>query len=118
MKLTEEDYNEEGLQDLLAEHGPAYDINVQVFRHLQRTITGWPAGKPAELKQPGDVSRPHDDIFPKRVLIFSPHPDDDVISMGGTLIRLAKQAMKFMLPIRPLAISRYLMMTRFGFAIS
>ncbi|MDE0936768.1 MAG: glucosamine-6-phosphate deaminase [Mariniblastus sp.] len=91
LKLTEEDYNEEGLQDLLAEHGPAYDINVQVFRHLQHTITGWPAGKPAELKQPGDVSRPHDDIFPKRVLIFSPHPDDDVISMGGTLIRMAKQ---------------------------
>ena len=91
LKLTEKDYNEEGLQDLLAEHGPAYDINVQVFRHLQRTITGWPAGKPADLKQPGDVSRPHDDIFPKRVLIFSPHPDDDVISMGGTLIRLAKQ---------------------------
>ena len=91
LKLTEEDYNEEGLQDLLAEHGPAYDINVEVFRHLQRTITGWPGGKPADRKQPGDVTRPHDDIFPKRILIFSPHPDDDVISMGGTLIRLAKQ---------------------------
>lgn len=91
LKLTEEDYNEEGLQDLLADHGPAYDINVQVFRHLQRTITGWPGGKPADRKQPGDVAQPHDEIFPKRVLIFSPHPDDDVISMGGTLIRLAKQ---------------------------
>lgn len=91
LKLTDEDYNEEGLQDLLADHGPAYDINLHVFRHLQRTISGWPGGKPADRKQPGDVEQPHDDIFPKRVLIFSPHPDDDVISMGGTLIRLAKQ---------------------------
>jgi glucosamine-6-phosphate deaminase len=91
LKLTEEDYNEEGLQDLLADHGPAYDINVRVFRHLQRTITGWPGGKPADRKEPGDVAQLHDEIFPKRVLIFSPHPDDDVISMGGTLIRLAKQ---------------------------
>lgn len=91
LKLTDEDYNEEGLQDLLVEHGSAYDINILVFRHLQRTITGWPGGKPAERKQPGDFARPHDDIFPKRVLVFSPHPDDDVISMGGTLIRLARQ---------------------------
>lgn len=91
LKLTEEDYNEEGLQDLLANHGPAYDINLNVFRHLQATITGWPAGKPAHARQPGDRPREHDEIFPKRVLIFSPHPDDDVISMGGTLIRLADQ---------------------------
>lgn len=91
LKLTDEDYNEEGLQDLLADHGPAYDINLRVFRHLQQTISGWPGGKPADRKQPGDVAQPHDNIFPKRALIFSPHPDDDVISMGGTLIRLAKQ---------------------------
>ncbi|MCL4164064.1 UNVERIFIED_CONTAM: hypothetical protein GTU68_015901, partial [Idotea baltica] len=91
LKLTDEDYNEEGLQDLLAGHGDAYDINLRVFRHLQRTITGWPGGKPHDKKEPGDLSKPHDDIFPKTVLIFSPHPDDDVISMGGTLIRLAKQ---------------------------
>ena len=91
LKLTDEDYNEEGLQDLLADHGTAYDINLKVFRQLQRTITGWPGGKPQEKKQPGDLSQPHEEIFPKRVLIFSPHPDDDVISMGGTLIRLAKQ---------------------------
>ena len=91
LQLTDEDYNEEGLQDLVAEHGPAYDINLSVFRHLNRTITGWPGGKPHEKKQPGDLSKPHDEIFPKRVLIFSPHPDDDVISMGGTLIRLAAQ---------------------------
>jgi glucosamine-6-phosphate deaminase len=91
LKLTDEDYNEEGLQDLLADRGPAYDINIKVFRHLQATITGWPGGKPAHAKQPGDRTQPHDDIFPKRVLIFSPHPDDDVISMGGTLIRLVDQ---------------------------
>ncbi len=91
LKLTEEDYNEEGLQDLLADHGPAYDINLSVFRHLQLTITGWPGGKPQHAKLPGDHSRPRDAIYPKRVLIFSPHPDDDVISMGGTLIRLAEQ---------------------------
>ena len=91
LKLTEEDYNEEGLQDLLAEHGMAYDINLAVFRHLQATITGWPGGKPEEQKKPGDRPQQHDDIFPKRILIFSPHPDDDVISMGGTLIRLVEQ---------------------------
>jgi glucosamine-6-phosphate deaminase len=91
LKLTEGDYNEEGLQDLLADHGQAYDINLAVFRHLQGTITGWPGGKPAHEKQPGDRPQPHDDIFPKRILVFSPHPDDDVISMGGTLIRLVDQ---------------------------
>lgn len=91
LQLTDEDYNEEGLQDLVAEHGPSYDINLRVFRHLNRTITGWPGGKPKDKKQPGDLSKPHDEIFPKKVLIFSPHPDDDVISMGGTLIRLAAQ---------------------------
>ncbi|MBI86408.1 MAG: glucosamine-6-phosphate deaminase [Planctomycetaceae bacterium] len=91
LKLTEQDYNEEGLQDLLAEHGPAYDINLSVFRHLQATINGWPGGKPRHAKQPGDLSRPFDDIFPKQILVFSPHPDDDVISMGGTLTRLVDQ---------------------------
>ena len=91
LKLTEEDYNEEGLQGLLAKHGSAYDINLSVFRHLQATISGWPAGKPEHARQPGDRPTPHDDIFPKKVLVFSPHPDDDVISMGGTLIRLADQ---------------------------
>ena len=91
LKLTEEDFNENGLQDMLAAQGPAYDINVSVFRSMQRTITGWPGGKPADKKQPGDLSLSHDEIFPKRAVIFSPHPDDDVISMGGTLIRLADQ---------------------------
>jgi glucosamine-6-phosphate deaminase len=91
LKLTEEDYNEEGLQDLLASHGPAYSINLKVFRHLQSTITGWPGGKPAHARQPGDRPQAHQDIVPKRGVIFSPHPDDDVISMGGTLIRLVDQ---------------------------
>ena len=91
LKLTDADYNEEGLQDLLAEYGSAYEINLSVFRHLQSTITGWPAGKPSAKKRPGDVSRPFDDVYPKRIIVFSPHPDDDVISMGGTLNRLAQQ---------------------------
>jgi glucosamine-6-phosphate deaminase len=91
LKLTDEDYNQEGLQDLLADRGPSYNINVKVFRDLQATITGWPGGKPAHAKQPGDRPQLHDNIFPKRILVFSPHPDDDVISMGGTLIRLVEQ---------------------------
>ena len=91
LKLTDEDYNEHGLQDLLAVSGPAYDINLAVFRALQETIVGWPGGKPDEMKRPGDIPRHNDHIFPKRVLIFSPHPDDDVISMGGTFIRLIDQ---------------------------
>lgn len=91
LKLTDEDYNEAGLQDLLAEYGPGYDINIGVFRALQATITGWPGGKPERARQPRDVVRPTDRIFPKRAVVFSPHPDDDVISMGGTLMRLAQQ---------------------------
>ena len=91
LKLTDADYNEEGLQDLLAIYGSAYEINLKVFRDLQATLTGWPAGKPLAAQKPGDRRRPDDDIFPKRVIVFSPHPDDDVISMGGTLIRLADQ---------------------------
>jgi glucosamine-6-phosphate deaminase len=91
LKLTDEDYNEAGLQDLLASHGLAYTINLEVFRSLQETISGWPGGKPDTLKRPGDIRRATDTIFPKRVLIFSPHPDDDAISMGGTLIRLVDQ---------------------------
>lgn len=81
LMLTDADYNANGLQGLLTEYGSAYEINLNVFRHLQNTITGWPAGKPG---QP-------DTIFPKRIILFSPHPDDDVISMGGTLTRLADQ---------------------------
>jgi len=98
--LSEEDYNEHGLRDLLATQrengtirqahgGPSYQINLDVFRELQATITGWPGGKPASSRRPGDIVRPRDAIFPKRIVVFSPHPDDDVISMGGTVARLA-----------------------------
>ena len=91
LKLHPEDYNEHGLQDLLAERGSAYDINLEVFRGVQRSITGWPGGKPSGRRRDGDIERPVDEVFPKKILIFSPHPDDDVISMGGTLIRLVDQ---------------------------
>ena len=91
LKLEAEDYNEHGLQELLAERGSVYDINLEVFRSVQRAITGWPGGKPAGRKRSGDIDRPRDEVFPKRILVFSPHPDDDVISMGGTLIRLVDQ---------------------------
>ena len=85
LKLTDENYNEHGMGDLIASKGPAYNINIKVFNELQHTITGWPGGKPKE----DDKYRPERaKPFPKRALIFSPHPDDDVISMGGTLIRL------------------------------
>jgi glucosamine-6-phosphate deaminase len=88
LKLSDEDYNEHGMSTLSALHGPAYNINIRVFDHLQRTITGWPGGKP----ETDDSRRPERALpFPKRSLIFSPHPDDDVISMGGTLIRLVDQ---------------------------
>ncbi|OGX85753.1 glucosamine-6-phosphate deaminase [Hymenobacter glacialis] len=88
LKLTDEAYNENGLSELLAQSGPAYDINIRVFNELQHTITGWPGGKP----DADDTYRPERAVpFPKRVLIFSPHPDDDVISMGGTLLRLVDQ---------------------------
>jgi glucosamine-6-phosphate deaminase len=97
LKLTDEDYNEHGLQELIASRGGAYDINVDIFRTLQATITGWPGGKPKSEMQhdapPGAPTFHHAnaDVFPKRVVVFSPHPDDDVISMGGTFIRLCQQ---------------------------
>ncbi|MFP2994496.1 glucosamine-6-phosphate deaminase [Spongiivirga sp. MCCC 1A20706] len=88
LKLTNEDYNEHGMGNLVAEIGSAEDINLKVFNQLQRTITGWPGGKPNF----DDSERPERaDPFPKKSLIFSPHPDDDVISMGGTLLRLVDQ---------------------------
>ena len=86
LKLTDENYNENGMADLITTQGPAYNINIRIFNELQHTITGWPGGKP----NADDSNRPErKSPFPKRALIFSPHPDDDVISMGGTLIRLA-----------------------------
>jgi glucosamine-6-phosphate deaminase len=95
LKLTDEDYNSHGLQELLTEHGNAYEINLRVFRQLQNTITGWPGGKPPAadapaVTQPKVLRSPSAAVYPKRILIFSPHPDDDVLSMGGTLLRLAE----------------------------
>jgi len=85
LKLTDRDYADNGMHDLIADRGPAYNINIRVFNELQHTITGWPGGKP----NADDTSRPERAVpFPKRVVIFSPHPDDDVISMGGTFNRL------------------------------
>jgi glucosamine-6-phosphate deaminase len=75
LKLTDEDYAENGLADLIRRRGGAYHANLDAFRRLMGTITGWPGGK--EEKH--------------RVLVLSPHPDDDVISMGGTLARFAGQ---------------------------
>jgi len=94
LKLTDEDYNEHGLQDLLSAGGGAYDINIRVFKDLSRTITGWPGGKPGRprfVPRRGVSEDNGPDVFPKRIVVFSPHPDDDVISMGGTLIRLCDQ---------------------------
>ena len=88
LKLTNKDYNENGLSELLALYGSAYNANIKVFNDLQHTITGWPGGKP----NADDTYRPERaKPFPKRVVVFSPHPDDDVISMGGTLRRLVQQ---------------------------
>ena len=88
LKLTEKDYLNNGLSELLETVGTFDKINIDVFNDLQHTITGWPGGKP----NADDSTRPVSaKPFPKTVLIFSPHPDDDVISMGGTFIRLASQ---------------------------
>ena len=88
LKLTNKDYNENGLSELLALYGSAYNANIKIFNDLQHTITGWPGGKP----KADDTYRPErSKPFPKRVIVFSPHPDDDVISMGGTLRRLVQQ---------------------------
>jgi glucosamine-6-phosphate deaminase len=88
LKLTNKDYNQHGLDELLALYGSAYNVNIKIFNDLQRTITGWPGGKP----NADDSNRPERaNPFPKRVLVFSPHPDDDVISMGGTFQRLVDQ---------------------------
>src|SRR5262249_39134777 len=85
LKLIGEDYNEHGLQELLSVRGSAYDLNIEVFKTLQNTITGWPGGKKGRAKSDGSP-----DTFPKRILVFSPHPDDDVIPMGGPLLRLCQ----------------------------
>ena len=88
LKLTEEDYNQNGMSELLILEGNYYDLNIKMFNRLQNTITGWPGGKPY-----ADDSKRPERALPekKRCIIFSPHPDDDVISMGGTFDRLVTQ---------------------------
>ncbi|WP_281324110.1 glucosamine-6-phosphate deaminase [Flavobacterium sp. IMCC34518] len=88
LKLTDRDYNNNGMSDLLASGSSAYDLNINMFNVLQHTITGWPGGKP----NTDDTYRPERSTpAKKRVILFSPHPDDDVISMGGTFAKLIKQ---------------------------
>jgi len=88
LKLTDKDYNDNGMSGLLSEEGTAYDLNIKMFNKLQHSITGWPGGKP----NADDSNRPERaNPTKKRVIIFSPHPDDDVISMGGTFDRLVEQ---------------------------
>ncbi len=88
LKLTNKDYQDNGLEELLALYGSAYNVNIKIFNDLQHTITGWPGGKP----NADDTNRPERaKPYPKEVIVFSPHPDDDVISMGGTFKRLVDQ---------------------------
>ena len=88
LKLTNKDYNDYGLSELVALYGSAYNVNIKIFNDLQHTITGWPGGKP----NADDTYRPERKTpYPKRVLVFSPHPDDAVVSMGGTVRRLIQQ---------------------------
>lgn len=107
LKLHADDYDDNHLSTLLTAYGPAPNLNLRVFRHLQSTITGWPGGRPNVISQTSDahtnLDKSTDTITdpwittptvlppPKRIIVFSPHPDDDVISMGGTLIRLCDQ---------------------------
>ena len=88
LMLTREDYHKEGLSELIEKLGGVSEANLRVFNGLRDTITGWPGGKPME-----DVPRHPERRNPaqKRVIIFSPHPDDDIISMGGTFLRLVQQ---------------------------
>jgi glucosamine-6-phosphate deaminase len=88
LKLTNKDYQDNGLGELLALYGSAYNVNIKIFNDLQHTITGWPGGKP----NADDTNRPERaKPYPKEIIVFSPHPDDDVISMGGTFKRLVDQ---------------------------
>ena len=85
LKLVDEDYSEHGMAELLTEQGPAYDLNIRIFNQVQHTITGWPGGKP----HADDTHRPERaQPSPKRVVVLSPEPSDDVLGMGGTIRRL------------------------------
>ncbi len=88
LKLTNRDYNDNSLGDMVVNHGPAYEINLKVFNMLQKSITGWPGGKPdADDSQRPERAKP----YPKKALVFSPHPADDMLAMGGTINRLVEQ---------------------------
>lgn len=88
LSLTNNDYNDNGLSDLLVEKGDSYEMNLQAFYLLRDSITGWPGGKQTEYRS----NHPErNEPFPKKAIIFSPHPDDDIISMGGTFMRLHDQ---------------------------
>jgi glucosamine-6-phosphate deaminase len=88
LKLTDEEYNEHGLSDLLSEHGPSYELNIRIFNQLQHTISGWPGGKP----DADDTFRPERaKPYPKRALVFSPEPQDAIVSIGATIDRLVEQ---------------------------
>ncbi|EGG18425.1 glucosamine-6-phosphate isomerase [Cavenderia fasciculata] len=109
LKLQEEEYHDNNLASLLKAYGPCPNLNLKVFRYLQSTISGWPGGRPIQSppKSPAGLGlgplpiqvqndnwdTPSVTSLPvsKRVIVFSPHPDDDVISMGGTFIKLCDQ---------------------------
>jgi glucosamine-6-phosphate deaminase len=90
LALSVADYHARGLGELLDRHGPADRLNLETFRGLVQRITGWPGGKPPDRRRPGDIPQCDDEVHPKTVLVFSPHPDDDVIGMGGTIARLCE----------------------------
>ena len=95
LKLTNDDYNESGLQDLLRVHGSAYTANLAGFYQMQHTITGWPGGRDPSRIRSGDapprpLQSPSAPVYPKRILVLAAHPDNDVIAMGGTLCRLVE----------------------------
>ncbi|MBL9152323.1 MAG: glucosamine-6-phosphate deaminase [Verrucomicrobiales bacterium] len=97
LKLVDEDYNENGVGELLTAAGPAYQVNIRVFNRLQHTITGWPGGKPgAEDTHRPERALPHS----KRVLILSPEPHDAFVGMGGTIERLIEQGHQVRLAIQ------------------
>ncbi|HUF62320.1 MAG TPA: glucosamine-6-phosphate deaminase [Verrucomicrobiales bacterium] len=88
LKLVDDEYNETGMGELLTREGSAYDLNIRIFNELQHTITGWPGGKP----NADDTNRPEKALpWPKRVLVIAPEPEDDILSMGGTMERLVRQ---------------------------
>ncbi|HWB04817.1 MAG TPA: glucosamine-6-phosphate deaminase [Verrucomicrobiales bacterium] len=88
LKLQDEEYNENGMGELLTRCGSAYDLNIDIFNRQQHTISGWPGGKP----NADDTSRPERaQPFPKTCLILAPEPEDDVLGMGGTIERLLTQ---------------------------